>query len=224
MNEFKNGLKDGIPIALGYFAVSFSFGILAIKGGLSVFQAVLTSVTNVTSAGQFAGLQIIIAGGTILEVILTQLIINLRYGLMSLSLTQKLADDVGIWKRLIIAFANTDEIFAVAMGYFKEVTFPYMLGLQILPILGWGGGTFAGAVASGLLPKSVCSALSLALYGMFLAIVVPVAKICVICGMRCSFVQYPFILCSDIPLYLDRNIDRYMYSSGSSNRCDRCTG
>ena len=90
MNEFKNGLKDGIPIALGYFAVSFSFGILAIKGGLSVFQAVLTSVTNVTSAGQFAGLQIIIAGGTILEVILTQLIINLRYGLMSLSLTQKL--------------------------------------------------------------------------------------------------------------------------------------
>ena len=165
MNEFKNGLKDGIPIALGYFAVSFSFGILAIKGGLSVFQAVLTS-----------GLQIIIAGGTILEVILTQLIINLRYGLMSLSLTQKLADDVGIWKRLIIAFANTDEIFAVAMGYFKEVTFPYMLGLQILPILGWGGGTFAGAVASGLLPKSVCSALSLALYGMFVAIVVPVAK------------------------------------------------
>ena len=135
MNEFKNGLKDGIPIALGYFAVSFSFGILAIKGGLSVFQAVLTSVTNVTSAGQFAGLQIIIAGGTILEVIL-----------------------------------------AVAMGYFKEVTFPYMLGLQILPILGWGGGTFAGAVASGLLPKSVCSALSLALYGMFVAIVVPVAK------------------------------------------------
>ena len=122
MNEFRNGLKDGIPIALGYFAVSFSFGILAIKGGLSVFQAVLTSVTNVTSAGQFAGLQIIIAGGTILEVILTQLIINLRYGLMSLSLTQKLADDVGIWKRLIIAFANTDEIFAVAMGYFKEVT------------------------------------------------------------------------------------------------------
>ena len=168
MNEFRNGLKDGIPIALGYFAVSFSFGILAIKGGLSVFQAVLTSVTNVTSAGQFAGLQIIIAGGTILEVILTQLIINLRYGLMSLSLTQKLADDVGIWKRLIIAFANTDEIFAVAMGYFKEVTFPY--------ILGWGGGTFAGAVASGLLPKSVCSALSLALYGMFVAIVVPVAK------------------------------------------------
>ena len=223
MNEFKNGLKDGIPIALGYFAVSFSFGILAIKGGLSVFQAVLTSVTNVTSAGQFAGLQIIIAGGTILEVILTQLIINLRYGLMSLSLTQKLADDVGIWKRLIIAFANTDEIFAVAMGYFKEVTFPYMLGLQILPILGWGGGTFAGAVASGLLPKSVCSALSLALYGNRCSGCQEV-KICVICGMRCSFVQYPFILCSDIPLYLDRNIDRYMYSSGSSNRCDRCTG
>lgn len=176
MNEFKNGLKDGIPIALGYFAVSFSFGILALKGGLSVFQAVLTSITNVTSAGQFAGLQIMIAGGTLVEVILTEIIINLRYGLMSLSLTQKLADDVGIKERLVIAFANTDEIFAVAMGHFKEVTFRYMLGLQILPVLGWGAGTFAGAVACDLLPKSICSALSLALYGMFVAIVVPVAK------------------------------------------------
>lgn len=176
MNEFKNGLKDGIPIALGYFAVSFSFGILALKGGLSVFQAVLTSITNVTSAGQFAGLQIMIAGGTLVEVILTEIIINLRYGLMSLSLTQKLADDVGIKERLVIAFANTDEIFAVAMGHFKAVTFRYMLGLQILPVLGWGAGTFAGAVACDLLPKSICSALSLALYGMFVAIVVPVAK------------------------------------------------
>lgn len=176
MSEFRKGLRDGIPIALGYFSVSFSFGILALTGGLSTLQAVLISLTNVTSAGQFAGLKIIIAGGTIIEMILTQFIINLRYALMSLSLTQKLSPDVTLKQRLIIAFANTDEIFAVAMGHFKEVTFRYMLGLQILPIAGWTAGTFAGAVACDLLPKSVCSALSLALYGMFVAIVVPAAK------------------------------------------------
>ncbi|MGN0395801.1 MAG: AzlC family ABC transporter permease [Coprococcus sp.] len=174
--EFANGIKDGIPIALGYFAVSFSFGILALKDGLTALQAVIISLTNVTSAGQFAGLKIIVAGGAIAEMILTQFIINLRYALMSLSLTQKLDKSVTIWQRFIIAFANTDEIFAVAMGHFKEVTFLYMLGLQMLPILGWTGGTLAGAVACDLLPKSVCSALSLALYGMFVAIVVPVAK------------------------------------------------
>lgn len=174
--EFCNGLKDGIPIALGYFAVSFSFGILAIKGGLSTLAAALTSFTNLTSAGQFAGLQIIIAGGTIAEIILTQFIINLRYALMSLSLTQKLDKSVSLGQRFIIAFGNTDEIFAVAMGHFKDVTFLYMIGLELLPLIGWTGGTVAGAIACDLLPKSVCSALSLALYGMFVAIVIPAAK------------------------------------------------
>ncbi len=174
--EFCNGLKDGIPIALGYFAVSFSFGILAIKGGLSTLAAAITSCTNLTSAGQFAGLQIIIAGGTIAEIILTQFIINLRYALMSLSLTQKLDKSVSLGQRFIIAFGNTDEIFAVAMGHFKDVTFLYMIGLELLPLIGWTGGTVAGAIACDLLPKSVCSALSLALYGMFVAIVVPAAK------------------------------------------------
>ena len=164
--EFRKGLKDGIPIALGYFAVSFSFGLLAVKGGLTSFQAVIISLTNVTSAGQFAGL----------EMILTQFIINLRYSLMSLSLSQKLGEAVGIKERLVIAFANTDEIFAVAMGHVKELTFGYMIGLQLLPIVGWTGGTLFGAVASGILPKSISSALSLALYGMFVAIVMPVAK------------------------------------------------
>ena len=118
--EFRKGLKDGIPIALCYFAVSFSFGLLAVKGGLTRFQAVIISLTNVTSAGQFAGLKIILAGGTLVEMILTQFIINLRYSLMSLSLSQKLGEAVGIKERLVIAFANTDEIFAVAMGQVKE--------------------------------------------------------------------------------------------------------
>lgn len=174
--KFKNGLKDGVPIALGYFAVSFSFGLLAVKSGLTSLQAVIISLTNVTSAGQFAGLKIILAGGTLAEMVLTQLIINLRYSLMSLSLSQKLDESVGIRERLVIAFANTDEIFAVAMGHTGELGFSYMAGLQLLPVLGWTGGTLMGAVASGLLPGAVSNALSVALYGMFVAIVVPAAR------------------------------------------------
>lgn len=176
MNEFKCGLKDSIPIALGYFSVSFSFGIVALQDGLTVFQAVLTSLTNVTSAGQFAGLGIMVAGGTILEMILTQFIINLRYALMSLSLSQKLSKEVKFWHRLVIAFANTDEVFAVAMSHNKDLTIKYMLGLQIPPILGWTLGTAVGAIACNILPASLCTALSIALYGMFIAIVIPVAK------------------------------------------------
>ena len=126
-SEFKQGIKDGIPIAIGYFSVSFSFGIIAVKQGISVLQAVLTSASNITSAGQFAGLQIIVAGGTILEMILTQFIVNLRYALMSLSLSQKLDKNVSIKQRLIMAFANTDEIFAAAMAHNKAVTMPLSL-------------------------------------------------------------------------------------------------
>lgn len=165
-----------MPIALGYFSVSFSFGIMALKGGLSVLQAAITSLTNMTSAGQFAGLQIIIAGGTLLEMAATQLIINLRYALMSLSLSQKLSGNVTLWQRFIIAFANTDEIFAVAMSHNRELTFSYMVGLQILPIIGWTSGTACGAVAGSMLPAAINSALSVALYGMFLAVVIPAAK------------------------------------------------
>lgn len=174
--DFQNGLKDGVPIALGYFSVSFSFGILALGGGFTVFQAAVTSFTNMTSAGQFAGLQIIIAGGTLLEMAATQFIINLRYALMSLSLSQKLSEAVTLRQRFVIAFANTDEIFAAAMGHGKELTFPYMAGLQILPILGWTAGSAVGAAAGNVLPAAVTNALNVALYGMFIAVVIPAAK------------------------------------------------
>jgi predicted branched-subunit amino acid permease len=175
-NDFTQGLRDGIPIALGYLSVSFSLGIMVLAGGLSVFQGALMSLTNVTSAGEFAGLKIIAAGGTLLEMVLTQFIINLRYALMSLSLSQKLSGDVKWWQRLVIAFANTDEIFAVAMAHQKDLTFSYMVGLQSLPVAGWTLGTILGSVAAGLMPKSVSTAMSVALYGMFIAIVLPVAK------------------------------------------------
>ncbi len=174
--EFVRGMKDGIPIAIGYFAVSFSFGIVAMQGGLSVLEAAITSMTNVTSAGQFAGLKIIVAGGLLVELILTQIIINLRYALMSLSLSQKLDEGVTVWQRLMIAFANTDEVFAVAMAHQKSLTWKYMMGLEIIPIFGWTLGTTVGAVACNLLPTALSIALSVALYGMFVAIVVPVAR------------------------------------------------
>lgn len=174
--DFIQGLRDGVPIMAGYFAVSFSFGILAIQGGLSVIQAALTSLTNMTSSGQFAGLQIIAAGGTLIELILTQVIINMRYSLMSLALSPKLDKKIKLWQRLLIAFANTDEIFAVAMSRERSLTFPYMAGLQILPIFGWTAGTAIGAIAGNLLPAALTAALGIALYGMFIAVVVPVAR------------------------------------------------
>ena len=158
----------------GYFAVSFSFGILAMQGGLSVIQAALTSLTNMTSSGQFAGLQIIAAGGTLIELILTQVIINMRYSLMSLALSPKLEKKIKLWQRLLIAFANTDEIFAVAMSRERSLTFMYMAGLQ--PIFGWTAGTATGAIAGNLLPAALTAALGIALYGMFIAVVVPIAR------------------------------------------------
>ena len=174
--DFIQGLRDGVPIMAGYFAVSFSFGILAMQGGLSVIQAALTSLTNMTNSGQFAGLQIIAAGGTLIELILTQVIINMRYSLMSLALSPKLDKKIKLWQRLLIAFANTDEIFAVAMSRERSLSFPYMVGLQLLPIFGWTAGTATGAIAGNLLPAALTAALGIALYGMFIAVVVPVAR------------------------------------------------
>ncbi len=174
--EFKTGLKDGIPIALGYFAVSFSLGITMVTAGMTTVQGAVMSLTNLTSAGEFAGVRVIAAAGTIVEMILTQVIINLRYSLMSLSLSQKLDGNVKFWHKLLIAFGNTDEIFAVAMNHQKSLTLRYMLGLQLLPIVGWTSGTFLGTVACNLMPERVSAAMSVMLYGMFIAIVVPVAK------------------------------------------------
>lgn len=175
-NSFRTGLRDGLPIALGYFPVSFTFGMLAISQGLPAFQAVLISATNLTSAGQFAGLTVIAAGASLLEMALTQLVINLRYALMSLSLSQKLDSRVTLLQRCIVAFGNTDEIFAVASSKPGTIGARYLYGLILGPVLGWTGGTLAGAVASGLLPAMVQSALGVAIYGMFIAIVVPPAR------------------------------------------------
>ncbi len=175
-NRFFQGLRDGFPIGLGYLSVSFTFGMMAINAGVPTWVAVAISMTCLTSAGQFAGLSLMVAGGSLIEMALTQLVINLRYGLMSLSLSQKLAPSVGKLSRLLIAFGNTDEIFAVAMGQKQDVGKRYFYGLMCAPYFMWAGGTLLGCVASGLLPEPVRNALGIAIYGMFLAIILPAAK------------------------------------------------
>lgn len=174
--DFMEGAKDSIAIVIGYFSVSFTFGIVAAQAGISPALATLMSLTNVTSAGQFAGLNLILAQSTYIEMFLTQLIINLRYGLMSLSLSQHLDKKATTGKRLLIAFANTDEIFAVSVSKPHKVSPSYMAGLEIFPVISWAAGTFFGAFANNLLPAAVSSALGIALYGMFVAIVMPVAR------------------------------------------------
>ena len=175
-NEYRTGLGRGLPVGMGYFSVSFGFGAMAVSQGLRIFDATLISLTNVTSAGQFAGLTVIVAAATLWEMILTQLIINSRYALMSLALSQRMGQRIGFLPRLLIAFFNTDEIFALAMARVEPLTVPFMLGLGTLPILGWTLGTLCGALAGSILPPSIQAALGVMLYGMFIAIVVPPAK------------------------------------------------
>lgn len=174
--SFRRGLKDGVPIGLGYFAVSFTFGMMAVSGGLTIWQAVLISLTNLTSAGQFAGLDIILMSGSYWEMALTQLIINLRYSLMSFSLSQKLRRDVPWAHRYVVAFGVTDEIFGISASQEGKVSPYYNYGAMCVAIPGWTMGTLAGAVSGNLLPEFMVSALSVAIYGMFLAIIIPPAK------------------------------------------------
>lgn len=174
--KFRHGLRDGLPIALGYLSVSFGFGISAVAKGLSALPALIISMTNLTSAGQVAGLSVIAASGAIIEMIMTQLVINLRYSLMGLTLTQRLDDTFSTLHRMAVAFFITDEIYAVASSKSDRVNTRYMYGLGLLPYIGWSMGTLLGALAGSLLPESISSALGIAIYGMFVAIIVPPAK------------------------------------------------
>lgn len=174
--NFHYGLKRGYPIALGYLPVSFTFGLMAVSGGLPVWLAIFISMSNLTSAGQFAGTNLILSGAGYLEITLTTFIINIRYMLMSLSLTQRLDQDMTLPKRLLIAFGVTDETFSVASLEDGRLSFSYLFGLIIGPILGWSVGTALGALICSALPKSLSSAMGIALYAMFIAIIVPPAK------------------------------------------------
>ena len=177
LRGFVRGARDGLPISLGYISVSFSIGIMAVGSGLSAWVAVLISAVNLTSAGQVAGIAVLAAGGPLAEMALTQLVINIRYALMSLSLSQKLSPDFTTPHRLIAGYGITDEIFAVASAQQGSVTPGYLYGMILVAAAGWVGGTLLGAVAGGLLPDLLKNALGIAIYGMFLAIVLPPARI-----------------------------------------------
>ncbi|MGN0467234.1 MAG: AzlC family ABC transporter permease [Acutalibacteraceae bacterium] len=175
-SQYFKGLYQGLPIALGYLSVSFGFGIMAMRAGLSVLASVGISFTNLTSAGQAAGVGVIAAGGSLAEMAVTQIIINLRYSLMGISLSQKLDKSFTLPKRLIAAHGITDEIFAVASSRKEPLTASYMYGLMTFPIIGWTAGTLLGALFGQLLPENVSNALGLMLYAMFIAVFVPAAK------------------------------------------------
>lgn len=199
-NSFSKGIVDGLPICFGYLAVAFAFGISAVASGLTPIEATLISMTNLTSAGQFAALPIIMAGGGLLELAMTQFIINLRYMLMSISLTQRFDNSVKLYNRFLIAFGVTDEVFGVASSK-RKVGKNYMYGLILTPFLGWSLGTLLGASAGNILPAVVTTALSVAIYGMFVAIVFPDARkenpvaICALISIAlgCAFRFIPFL-------------------------------
>lgn len=175
IQEFARGLHAGIPIGLGYLSVSFTFGIMAVSYGFTWWQALVISMTTVTSAGQFAGIGVMLYPGHYIEMLLSQLTINVRYSFMSISLSQK--TDIrfrGIY-RWLLGFFVTDEIFAVAVTE-KNVRRSFFAGLSTIPYAGWAMGTLIGALLGNVLPHRLMSALGLAIYGMFVAIVIPEMK------------------------------------------------
>lgn len=198
---FRKGLRDGIPICLGYLSVSFTFGMMVVQEGYPGWMAVLISMTNLTSAGQFAGTELLMTGAFYVEIAITTFVINIRYMLMSLSLSQKVESKMTLLQRLILSFGITDEVFAVAMQQKREINSRYFAGLILTPYVGWAVGTLLGATATGFLPASVRTALGIAIYGMFLAIIIPPARkskavllvVLIAAGLSCCFKWIPWI-------------------------------
>lgn len=200
-SDFFRGMSHGIPIALGYLSVSFGFGISAVRSGLSVFEASAISALNLTSAGQAAGIDLIAAGGTLLEMILVQLTINIRYSLMALSLSQKLDKRFTIGHRFLASYGITDEIFALCSAQSGMIVPSYMYGMILVSAVGWVLGTFLGAYAGQLLPESVSSAMGILLYGMFLAIIIPPSKkqksvLCVVIAAAVMSIIFKYLVTS----------------------------
>ena len=202
--RYRDGLREGIPIGLGYLSVAFGFGISSVGQGLRALEALLISMTNLTSAGQVAGVAVIAAGGTVTEMILTQLVINLRYALMGISMTQRLDDRARPWwQRMLVCFALTDEIYAVAMTKPDSVGPSYLWGLITVPYIGWSAGTVLGAAVGSVLPRRLELALGIMIYAMFLAIIVPPMRkergifltVAIAAGLRCAMTYIPVLSC-----------------------------
>ena len=175
-NNPKMGLRDGIPIGIGYFVIAFAVGVFASSCGLSWIEAYMLSVTNFTMAGEIAAIPIIAAGGSLFELGLTQLIINSRYAIMSISLSQRLSDKVRMRDRFLIGFFNSDEIFALVCAKESIVGKKYIYALACLPYLGWTLGTLVGASLGSLLPEFIVNALSVGLYAMLISVIMQASK------------------------------------------------
>lgn len=172
----REGFRDGIPIGLGYFAVSFSLGVAARNSGLNAFQGFLASLLNNASAGEYAGFTVIDADAPYLEIILMTLIANARYLLMSCALSQKFSSETPLIHRLLIGFDVTDEIFGITIARPGNLNPCYTYGAILIAMPCWAIGTALGVTAGNLLPLRVVSALSVALFGMFLAVIIPPAR------------------------------------------------
>jgi predicted branched-subunit amino acid permease len=170
------GLKHGVPTALGYLVVAFTFGMIASQGGISPFYATLISLTSLTSAGQFAGISIMMQNGTYLELMISMLVINSRYMLMSTALSQKIDQKITLLQKMVMSNWITDENFTIAMVKVETITFPYYMGVVSLPYIGWALGTYLGAMMDTLLPTAMQNATAIALYCMFIALFIPPAR------------------------------------------------
>lgn len=198
---FRKGLKDGLPIALGYISVAFAFGTLAVTKGFPAWLPITISLSCFTGTGQFAGIDLIYSHALYLEIACTILIINLRYMLMSLAISQKLSPQIHLGQRFILAFGVTDEIYATAIQQKTVLTFSYLIGLILCSFSGWVGGTILGAVAGNIFPDSLQNALGIVLYAMFIAIIIPPARdsgavtkiIFLSVGLSCLFFYIPFL-------------------------------
>ena len=202
---YAKGLRDGLPIAFGYFAVSFALGITAKNAGFSAFQAALTALLTNASAGAYAGFTLVAAGASCFEMALMQFIANARYLLMSTALSQKLDKKTGLIHRLIIGFDITDEIFGITVAVKDKLDPWYAYGAMTVSIPGWAAGTYLGVVMGNVLPAIIVNALSVGLYGMFLAIIIPPARrdktvaALVIISMAASFIFAKAPVLSMIP-------------------------
>lgn len=174
--QFFRGVRTGIPIALGYLAVGFTLGITAKNAGLTAFQSGLTSLLVSASAGQYAAFTMMAAQSGYLEIAIMEAVTNARYILMSCALSQKLPETTKTWHRLTMGFAVTDEIFGMAIAEEDKLNPYYYFGMMAIAVPLWALGTFLGTAVGNVLPGSVVSALSVGLYGMFLAVIIPASK------------------------------------------------
>lgn len=174
--NLRNGMRDGIPIGLGYLAVSFSLGVAAKSAGLTAFQGFLASLLNNASAGEYAGFTVIAADAPYLETVLMTLVANARYLLMSCALSQRFSSDTPLYHRLLVGYDVTDEIFGITIARPGKLDPFYTYGAILVAAPCWAGGTALGVIAGELLPLRAVSALSVALFGMFLAVIIPPAR------------------------------------------------